>query len=124
MTIKNVTINGKDYPAIVSNRVLIALEESETNMTAVIEDISKGSMKRFFWLLALMLDAGYRWAKIEDPDTAVAPPSIEDIWDSTGINEFSDMSGQLLECITASMSRTVEVENKKSKNARASLPVG
>ena len=61
-----ITIGGKDYITCLSTRVLVALEERGGDADQELARIMQGrKLGDLFWLLAQMIDAGDRYAKLE-----------------------------------------------------------
>lgn len=70
-----ITVNGLDYITCLSTRVLVALEERGGDADKELSRILKSAkLSDLFWLLAQMIDAGNRYAKIEGWTTPARCP--------------------------------------------------
>ena len=65
------------------------------------------------WLLAQMLDAGYRYDK-ENGQDAVKPPDEDALLDTFGLDDLAELRASLMTAMTASNQRTVEAEPGKN----------
>ena len=117
MRVKHITINKKEYPICFSTRVLIALEERAGNADIELNRIfSERKMTDVFWLLAQMLDAGYRYADI-DGQVTPDPLTYDQLLDLIGVDEYSTMFSSLSSAIRDDSAPTVEAA--PAKNAEA-----
>lgn len=106
-----VTINDKEYLICMSTRVLMGLEEKGLTLEGVFADGSR-QITNVFTLLALMIDAGDRWARMngqESPGTL----SIDDLMDSTAIDQYADIVNSIT--ATVASGRNIEATPPKRK---------
>lgn len=121
-----ITINGKEYITCLSTRVLIALEERGGNADKELSRIMKDAkLSDLFWLLAQMIDAGDRYAKLEGIEN---PGSItlEHLMDAMGPDDYEKLTEAMGATIKAGTTPTVEsIPGKKArKNEKASREAG
>lgn len=109
-------IHDKEYLICFSTRVLMALEEREGDSSAGLEKIMKTQkVSDVFWLLAQMIDAGDRYAKIEgieNPGTI----SYDELVDTLGVDEYQDVFGAIAEAVQKGTKP--DVQTKPAKNAK------
>lgn len=108
-----VTIKGKNYITCFSSRVLVACEERAGSFDVEMDRVSSGSVKEMLWLLSELLKAGAKYAEMEGLEHE-QPPTLDDILDTVGVDEFSVMFGAVTETVTNGTNRSVEVENSKN----------
>ena len=97
-------------------RVLVACEERAGSFDEEMEKVSNGSVKEMLWLLSELLKAGKKYAELEGIEHE-QPPTLDEILDTVGVDEYSEMFGAVTDTVVKGTSRSVEVEN--SKNAEA-----
>ncbi len=124
---KTIQLCGKTYPLRFSLRVVKACEErygslekmfSAVQMKADDESGGLGVVDDCLWLLSSMLDAGYRYAKLNG-DTPEATPDADTLLDALDI---PDMQATLFDAITGDNERTVEA--KPGKNGEGAAESG
>lgn len=109
-------IHGKEYLICFSTRVLMALEERDGDSSAGLEKIMKTQkVSDVFWLLAQMIDAGDRYAKIEGIDNP-GTISYDELVDTLGVDEYQDVFGAITEAVQKGTKP--EVQTKPAKNAK------
>ena len=109
-------IHGKEYLICFSTRVLMALEEREGDISAGLEKIMKTQkVSDVFWLLAQMIDAGDRYAKIEGIDNP-GTISYDELVDTLGVDEYQDVFGAIAEAVQKGTKP--DVQTKPVKNAK------
>ena len=112
-----VKICGKEYIACFSTRVLMALEEREGDSTKGLQRIlSENKVSDLFWLLAQMIDAGDRYAKLEGLDNP-GKLALDDLIDLIGVDEYEGVFRAVTETVKAGNTPNVEV--KPAKNGKA-----
>ena len=118
MRIMIVNICGRDYPVCFSTRVLVAGEEKFGSLDGFERAVLSPdiAVKDFIWFLSVMLDAGYRAEKTEDPDIQ-APPSYEDLLDLIGMDDIPGIRKSMMQAQARRAERKVRLE--EIKNARA-----
>lgn len=121
---KTVHLCGKAYPLRFSLRVVKACEERYGSLEKMFEAVQMkadgasgglGVVDDCLWLLSSMLDAGYRYAKLNG-DTPEAPPDADMLLDALDI---PDMQAALFDAITGDNERTVEAKPKKNGEGAA-----
>lgn len=118
MRTATVKINNKEYLVCFSTRVLLAIEEREGDSEKGLQRIlSDGKASDLFWLLAQMIDAGDRYAKIEGIDNA-GKISYDDLLDTVGVGEYSEMFAAVAEAVKAGNTPTIKTAPAKRKNAK------
>ena len=109
-----VTIGGKEYLTCFSTRVLIALEErgghADQELTRI---LNSGKVTDSFWLLAHLIDAGNRYAKIEEIENP-GKLTLDDIVDLVGIDEYDTMFRAIAETTNRGSEPTVEIKTPKN----------
>ena len=109
-------IHGKEYLICFSTRVLMALEERDGDSSAGLGKIMKTQkVSDVFWLLAQMIDAGDRYAKIEGIDNP-GTISYDELVDTLGVDEYQDVFGAITEAVQKGTKP--EVQTKPAKNAK------
>lgn len=109
-------IHGKEYLICFSTRVLMALEEREGDGSAGLEKIMKTQkVSDIFWLIAQMIDAGDRYAKIEGIDNP-GTISYDELVDTLGVDEYQGVFGAITEAVQKGTKP--EVQTKPAKNAK------
>lgn len=121
-----ITVNGQDYITCLSTRVLVALEERGGDADKELARIMQGrKLGDLFWLLAQMIDAGDRYAKLEGIDNP-GTLSLDALMDSMGPDDYEVMTGALADTVKAGTTPTVEAKpaKGKGKNAEARQAAG
>lgn len=118
MRTATVKIHDKEYLVCFSTRVLLAIEEregySEKGLQRILKD---GKASDLFWLLAQMVDAGNRYAKIEGIDNP-GTISYDEILDTVGVDEYQNMFTAIVEAVKAGNTPTIKTTPAKRKNAK------
>lgn len=125
MRTSKVTINGKEYLACFSTRVLIDIEERYGNWADGLKEILKeDNTPGVFWLLARLIDAGNRYAKIEEIENP-GTLSEDDLIDSTGVHEYKEIFKSVYGAVSAGSTPTIQTKpTKESKNENATSQAG
>lgn len=121
-----ITVNGQDYITCLSTRVLVALEERGGDADKELARIMQGrKLGDLFWLLAQMIDAGDRYAKLEGIDNP-GTLSLDALMDSMGPDDYEVMTGAMADTVKAGTTPTVEAKpaKGKGKNAEARQAAG
>lgn len=120
MKTNRITIKGKNYITCFSTRVLLAVEDREGDCDKGLQRIMKdGKISDMFWLLAQMIDAGDRYAKME----GIENPGVltyDELVDSVGVDEYQTMFGAIVNAVKADS--TPKVQTKPAKNAKTTQP--
>lgn len=110
-----ITINNEEYTMVLSTRVLLELQDKYGSADEGLATLlTSGDIRDAFWLLSLVLDAGYRYDKHNGID-AKKPPTLDNMIDVIGITDYAKMT----ESIRAITKAEPEVEIK-SKNTGTS----
>lgn len=120
MRTARITLAGKEYHLCFSARVVRACTERYGGVEHIGErlegkDLGK-NLDEAVWLLAQMLDAGARYAKMSGLDNPPAP-STEDLYDLMGMDDFSGLKGKIFETISNGGSPAVKAEPPKNAEA-------
>lgn len=121
-----ITVNGQEYITCLSTRVLVALEERGGDADKELARIMQGrKLGDLFWLLAKMIDAGDRYAKLEGIDNP-GTLSLDALMDSMGPDDYEVMTGAMADTVKAGTTPTVEAKpaKGKGKNAEAKQAAG
>lgn len=121
-----ITVNGQEYITCLSTRVLVALEERGGDADKELARIMQGrKLGDLFWLLAQMIDAGDRYAKLEGIDNP-GTLSLDALMDSMGPDDYEVMTGAMADTVKAGTTPTVEAKpaKGKGKNAEARQAAG
>lgn len=114
-----ITVNGQDYITCLSTRVLVALEERGGDADKELARIMQGrKLGDLFWLLAQMIDAGDRYAKMEGLDNP-GSLSLDALMDSMGPDDYEVMTGAMVDTVKAGTTPTVEAKPAKGKGKNA-----
>lgn len=107
-----ITVNGHEYVICMSTRVLMGLEEKGLTLESVFAD-EKHQITNIFTLLALMIDAGDRWSKMngeESPGTI----TLDELMDSTAVDQYQDIVAGITSTLAES-GRNVEATPPKKR---------
>lgn len=107
-----IKINDKEYTICMSTRVLMGLEEKGLSLEGVFAD-GAHQITNIFTLLHLMMDAGYRWAKMNDEE-AEEPPTLDELMDSTAVDQYEGIVAGITATL-ADTGRKVEATPPKGK---------
>ena len=121
-----IVVNGQEYITCLSTRVLVALEERGGDADKELARIMQGrKLGDLFWLLAQMIDAGDRYAKMEGIDNP-GSLSLDALMDSMGPDDYEVMTGAMADTVKAGATPTVEAKPAKGrgKNAEAKQAAG
>ena len=107
-----IPIRGKEMPLCFSLRVMKACGDRFGGLEGLDGALSGNrdaiqALCNCTWLLAQMLDAGYRYDK-ENGQDAVKPPDEDALLDTFGMDDLAELRASLLTAMTASNQRTVE----------------
>lgn len=118
MRTEKIKIGEKEYLGCFSTRVLVDVEDY-TGMSFAdgINDIlEKKSIKDIVWLISKLIEAGDRYAKMENIDN---PGTLteDDIYDCVGVEDYETMFIGVNEIVSAGVKTNIKL--KPSKNAKA-----
>lgn len=116
MKTMKINVCGKKYQVCLNARVLVAGEErfgslEKFDAAAFSSDIAFAD---FIWLLATMLDAGYKVAKREGED-AEKPPTEEELLDIIGLDDVPAIRRSMMQAQVVGTERKVELETPKNE---------
>lgn len=116
MKTSDINLKGKKYVLCFSPRVLKNLQDKTgKDITSALDDLQKKTdIGMVIWLLAQMLMAGEKYAKMENLEHESPAPTEDDLLDFVGIEEYGEIFKSLTQAISNGMSTDIEV---KSKNA-------
>ena len=119
MRIGKIKINGREHLLCFSARVVRSCSERYGSIDKIPDALSKGTeaeiMDESFWLLAEMMTAGDRYAKLEGLENE-KPLSVEELYDTCGMEDIANMKTRIFETVSNGNERMVEVEADKGKN--------
>ncbi len=114
-----IEIGGKEYLLCFSTRVMRACSERYGGIgnidKALLEGTEARMMDESFWLLAAMMDAGARYARLEGIETP-PPLSYDDLYDLCGVDDLLGMKTKIFETVANGNEREIETEQEKGKN--------
>lgn len=115
-----IEIGGQEYLLCFSARVVRACAERYGSMESIDKALMSGTeaemMDESFWLLAVMMDAGARYAKLNGLE-APSPLSMDALYDLCGMDDLFQMKARIFETVTNGSERRIETE-EEGKNAR------
>ncbi len=121
-----IEINGKEYLLCFSTRVMRDCSERyggiENMNKALLEGTGAQMMDESIWLLAVMMDAGARYAKLNSIETP-PPLSYDDLYDLCGVDDLLGMKTKIFETVANGNEREIEVEPEKGKNGETTRQI-
>lgn len=124
MRTARITIDGAEHLLCFSARVVRACTERYGDIVNIDEALTSGAavqaMDEAVWLIAAMMDAGARYARLNGLDNP-APLTEDELLDVCDMGDFTRMTSKITETITNGKTPTVEAE--PAKNAKAT-PAG
>lgn len=119
MRTAKIKINKKEYLLCFSARVMRDCSERYGNAENIGKALTEGTeaqkMDESFWLLSAMMDAGAKYAKVEDISTP-PPLSYDALYDLCGMDDLLDMQTKIFETIADGSERRIETEDEEGKN--------
>lgn len=119
-----IPIRGTSYPMCFSLRVVKACGDKFGGLDGLDTALTGGgdaldALSNCIWLLGQMLDAGWRYDRANGGDPA-QPPDEEELLDTFGLDDLTELKSSLMVAMTASNERSVEAEpGKNAEAARA-----
>lgn len=115
MRTAEITLMGEKRLLCFSTRVVKSCAERYGSVDGIGEALEKGNdadmLGESLWILAQLLDAGYRYAKLQGL-TCPAPLSYDDLLDCCDIGDFAGLAGKIRETIASGTAQSVEAEIK------------
>lgn len=121
MKCRTVELCGRQYPLRFSLRVVRDCTERygsiENIFDAMIQEGQNGGqiVDEILWLLGAMLDAGYRYARLNEESTP-EPPDADTLLD---VLDIQDAQRTLMDAMVGDSARSVEAESKKNGETAA-----
>lgn len=120
MRTATITINGKEHLLCFSARVIRACTERYGDVSGLgdaLDDPDKGkALDEAVWILAQMMDAGARYAKLNGLDNP-EPLSADQIYDTSDLGDFFAIRKRVVDTVTQGRATHVEVEPSKNGEA-------
>lgn len=120
MRTARITIDGAEHLLCFSARVVRACTERYGDMGNMDDALGGGSpvqaMDEAVWLIAAMMDAGARYARLNGLDNP-APLTADQLLDVCDLGDFAQLYGKIQETITNGRAPTVEAEPPKNAGA-------
>ncbi|MGN0134732.1 MAG: hypothetical protein ACI4AO_08390 [Anaerotignum sp.] len=114
-----IEINGKEYLLCFSTRVVRACSERYGGVENIDKALMQGTeanmMDESFWLLATMMDAGARYAKLNGIETP-PPLSYDDLYDLCDVDDLMGMKTKIFETVASGSEREIDTEPENEKN--------
>lgn len=121
-----IEISGKEYLLCFSARVVRDCAERYGDIKDIFSILTEAEetkqMDESFWLLAKMIDAGARYARLEGIENP-APLSQEDLYDIFGVDDLLDMKTKIMDTVTNGNEREIETEPEKGKNGETTRQI-
>lgn len=121
MRTARIAINGTEYLLCFSARVMRACAERYGSVEHIGKALTEGTeaqmMDESFWLLSEMMEAGARYARMEDLN-APPPLSCDDLYDVCSIEDLTEMQTRIFETVANGNERRIETESEEGKNAQ------
>lgn len=116
-----IKVNGVEYPAVFSTRVLTNMEEKtgkpfEQAMTEIMQENSISTM---FWLVDQLLQAGYKYTKAQGDAGVKIPPSYDDLLDIVGVDDYSELFSQATGSMTFGKIQTEAIKKEETIQGNA-----
>lgn len=114
-------IGDRELPMCFSLRVVDACAERFGGLDGLDTALAGGgdsmqTLRNCVWLLAQMLEAGRRYDALNGAD-APLPPADDELLDLFGLDDLSDLRGELARAMAAGSQRSIEVEPEKNGTA-------
>lgn len=120
MRTAKIELAGKEHALCFSARVVRACSERYGGIDHLNDHLSGDSVEKnldeAIWLIAQMMDAGDRYAKLSGMENPPAPTE-EELYDLFGMDDFAGLRGKIAETITNGGSSTVEAAPPKNVKA-------
>lgn len=121
---KTITIEAMGEKRLLCNsvRVTKAISDKFGGTAGMREKLSGGNLSEtldtVLWLIAILMDGGYRYAKLNGLPCP-PPPSPEELADCYDVSDLTELQQKAMEAMTASGKPDVEAEAIERKNAEA-----
>jgi len=114
-----IEINGKEYLLCFSARVVRDCVERYGNIESIFQALSKGTeterMGESFWILAKMIDAGARYARLEGIENP-QPLDQDTLYDVFGADDLMEIRTKIMGTVISGGEREIETEQETGKN--------
>ena len=111
-----IEINKMEYLLCFSARVIRECSKRYGSVDKIGDALAKGTeaeiMDECFWLLATMMYAGARYAKLEEIENP-SPLSYDDLYDLSNLLDLSTAKERIYETVSEGNSREVEIEPER-----------
>lgn len=128
MRTAKITIDGVEHTLCFSGRAMRACTERYGDISKINEALNVKSekdqvkaMDEAVWLLAIMMDAGARYEKLQGRETP-APLSYDDLYDLVDVPDLSSMRSKVIETINLGKAATIEALPGKDGATPADIP--
>ena len=120
MRTASITLNGQDQLLCFSARVVPGCTERYGDMSGLGDALDNPdklkALDEAVWILAQMMDAGARYAKLNGLDNP-EPLSCDAIYDMSDLNDFFAIRQKVVATVTQGRATHVEVEPPKNAGA-------
>ncbi|MCC2258943.1 hypothetical protein AAAT94_07630 [Intestinimonas aquisgranensis] len=117
MRTASILLDGKEYPMCFSTRVVRACSERYGGVEHIGAALSGEDLMKVLdetlWLLAAMLDAGARYARLNGQEP-LPPPDQETLYDLCDMEDLAGLKSRVMAGMAAGASHTVEARPPKN----------
>ena len=125
MRTAKIEIDGREHLLCFSARAVRACTERYGGMEMIGDALTEGgpvkTLDEAVWLIATLMDAGDRYAKLNGIDNP-PPLSADDMMDVCDLADFAAFKDKIAETITNGRAATVEAEPPKNAGAAPGQP--
>lgn len=112
-----ITLDGKEYPLCFSTRVVRSCNDRYGGIDKIDQALSGNDLMEVLdetlWLISVMLDAGYRHAKLNGEESP-APPDQETLYDICDMDDLFKLKVSVMESMSAGASHSVNAQPQKN----------
>ena len=115
MKIMTIEVGGKEYPVCMNARVWAAGEEKYGSVEQFLAAVYSAdiALADTIWLLATMLDAGYRAVQYQGEKTE-KPPTYNELLDIIDLDDLPQIKRSTIQTTTMHTARKTELEQSKN----------
>ena len=117
MRTAKISLDGREHLLCFSTRVMRSCTERYGGLEKIDDVLSADdpvrALDETIWLLAAMMDAGARYARLNGLDNP-EPLSFDDLYDATGIDDLTGLKGKIAETITNGRTPTLDAVPPKN----------